>query len=488
MAKPKRLGARKASPVRKVQIITVAWGESYVSELLSMAWRSLLAPGNLPAFARRFQTSYLVFTSEQDRSTIENSPQYSLLSKLLPIEIHTFSPKEMHADKYEWHWIMWRRGLEQARKDGSMVMLVIPDVLYSDGTLQRWGDYLDSGKRAIFSIGTWVSQETFLPAFLARYPLKENDSVAMPRREMLDFLLAHMHPLIAASFRDSGHGIFHAERLTVAVPGEGFMSRMMTSQPFLFDTSHYRSDPTGCPENRFEDMICDDVCVLSAGPMLHLAEFYHQAQPFDDFRISHLSGWSLGNIRPAHRHESYIDYHYPRFEAHKDAQAWEKASGTLSSMRRDFHAAHAIAQIWHHARGQQCQRASGLIALTALRANLKQSVATDGGFTVFLPRDEAFGAWSEDRIKAVFAGSSPEILSVMRDHVLPGRIYLRDGDLLALSDNKDSGKSDVTLGGRRLLRAKTMNRGVYARVIGPQVRLGSGTAYLVDRLLTDTSA
>lgn len=479
----KKLGSRRATPVRKVQIVTVAWGESYVSELLSMAWRSLLAPGNLPAFTQRFQTSYLVFTSEQDRPAIERSPQYALLSKMLPIEIRTFSPAEMHADKYEWHWIMWRRGLDQARQDGAMVMLVIPDVLYADGTLARWGDYLDAGKRAIFSIGTWVSQETFLPDFLGRYPLATQDSVTMSKREMLDLLLTHMHPLIAASFRDSGHGIFHAERLTVAVPGEGFVSRMMTSQPFLFDASHYRSDPTGCPENRFEDMVCDEVCVLSAGPMLHLAEFYHQNQPFDDYRITHLSGWSLGNIRPAHRHESYVDYRYPRFDKPKDAASWDEALAALSGMRQDFHAAHAIAQVWHHANGQQCRKASSLIALTALRANLKRAVATDGAFTVFLPRDEAFAGWSEMHMKALLDGNAPEILSIMRNHVFPGRIYLQDGDCVALGD---AGKF-VTLGGRPLSQVRPDAAGRYARISGQKVRLGCGAAYLVDRLLTDTS-
>lgn len=402
---------------------------------------------------------------------------------MLPIEIRTFSPAEMHADKYEWHWIMWRRGLDQARQDGAMVMLVIPDVLYADGTLARWGDHLDAGKRAIFSIGTWVSQETFLPDFLGRYPLATQDSVTMSKREMLDLLLTHMHPLIAASFRDSGHGIFHAERLTVAVPGEGFVSRMMTSQPFLFDASHYRSDPTGCPENRFEDMVCDEVCVLSAGPMLHLAEFYHQNQPFDDYRITHLSGWSLGNIRPAHRHESYVDYRYPRFDKPKDAASWDEALAALSGMRQDFHAAHAIAQVWHHANGQQCRKASSLIALTALRANLKRAVATDGAFTVFLPRDEAFASWSEMHMKALLDGNAPEILSIMRNHVFPGRIYLQDGDCVALGD---AGKF-VTLGGRPLSQVRPDAAGRYARISGQKVRLGCGTAYLVDRLLTDTS-
>lgn len=485
MTKVKRLGARRASPVRKVQIVSVAWGESYISELLSMAWRSLLAPGNLPAFVQRFETSYLVFTSEQDRPAIERSPQYALLSKLLPIEIRTFSPTEMHADKYEWHWIMWRRGLDQARQDGAMVMLVIPDVLYAEGTLARWADYLDAGKRAVFSIGTWVSQETFLPDFLGRYPLAQQDSVAMSRREMLDLLLTHMHPLIAASFRDSGHGIFHAERLTVAVSGEGFMSRMMTSQPFLFDTSHYRSDPTGCPENRFEDMVCDDVCVLSAGPMLHLAEFYHPAQPFDDHRITHLSGWSLGNIRPAHLHESYFDYRYPRFDSPKRADSWEDAHATLSTMRQDFHSAHAIAQVWRHANGQQCRKASSLIALSALRANLKRAVATEGAFTVFLPRDEAFGGWTDTYMKAMTGGNSPEVLSIMRNHVVAGRVYLKEGDIIALSEGGDSRDSLVTLGGRELALLESSG-GVYARVVSPQTRLGCGTAYVIDRLLTDT--
>jgi len=477
-----------ARPSRlKIHVVTVVWGRAHVDALVSLTWRSLLAAGNLPAFASRFETTYDLTVGEENIPTVIDSPAYKEISRFVPVDLHSFSEATAHADKYERHWILWRAAVDRARRHDAMVLLIIPDVLYADGTLARWGGFLDAGKRAVFCIGTWVSEETFLPEFRNLYPENAGIAAAVPQREMMRLMLTHAHPLIAASFRDSGHGIFHAERITTGVPGEGFASRMLTSQPFIFATRDFHADATGCPLDHFEDMICDDVSFLSVGPMLHLAEFYHEAVPFDARRMSQIGGWSLGNIRPAHIHESRFDYVYARDDGPRDPDSWRKASATLDDMRREILSAHAVGQVCQKAHDLGCYMAWTLIAMAALRSGLNRAVSTDGAYTVFLPADNAFENWPEEFLFALFCcGTSPAILDMMRDHVAPERLYLKVGDAIAPVDGGDRAADFRALSGRQLAVYPKGQPAPSAavRIVGGQVRVGYGTVYIVDRVIS----
>lgn len=481
---------REAGCNSKVQIVTVVWGEAFVTQLLTVAWRSILAPGNLPAFVERFDTTYILYIRDVDLPVVYASPQYKLISALVEVETRVFSEKEMHRDKYEWHWILWKDAVARASAPGSVMVLIIPDLLYADGTLARWGDYLLSGRRAVFSIGTWVSRETCMAELTARYPIESNDTVAISRQELVQLLMRHLHPLIAASFRNSGHASFHPERITEFVHNEGFLSRMLSSQPFMFDTQHFRLDGSQCPVNHFDDIAFDDVTSLSLAPILHLGEFYNSPVHFNRHRIAHIAGWSNHNLRIAHFFESRFDYRYPQDGRPPDNEAWTKASANLDGARRQILAAHVIKQVWECVAKLGCSKAASLIAIAALHHHLNEKVWVEGGFTVFVPTDAALAQWGLD-VNAMIASedANAAFFPIVLDHIVDRRLYLRAGDALRLSpaSERGYGRGPSTLGGASLsIIRSSPGSPEHARVVTSQERVGFGVVYLIDSVLHHT--
>src|SRR4051794_32927390 len=49
----------------RVRLVTYAWGEAYIDKVLNFTLASVLAPGNLPALARRFDCEVVVLTEER---------------------------------------------------------------------------------------------------------------------------------------------------------------------------------------------------------------------------------------------------------------------------------------------------------------------------------------------------------------------------------------------------------------------------------------
>src|SRR6516162_8018978 len=57
---------------RPTRIITYAWGERYVHQLLSLTLPALLAPGNLPSVAASVPCELVVLTEEGFFATVES--------------------------------------------------------------------------------------------------------------------------------------------------------------------------------------------------------------------------------------------------------------------------------------------------------------------------------------------------------------------------------------------------------------------------------
>ena len=475
-----------AAAMPKARLVTVVWGESYVRRLLDVAWRTLLSPGNLPALLERMAGSYVVFTDDESASVIRDSPQFSRLQLLMPVEIITFPREEMDEDRYNGHWKLWSRAIEEARLDKDIVFLIIPDMVFFDGALARWAKHIADGKRAIFTIGTWVLEETFLPAYHVRFPTQTHEFVALPPAEGMDFILRHMHPLQAASLSDSPSHLYHLDRMTECVPGQGIVSRVFSSQPLVFDPTYFKFDRNRCPIDRFADIAMEEVCGFSLGSLLHVSEYYYGQGPFENQRIRGLASWAAENVAMYHVFESRFDYIYARPDVPRDELAWQAASRKLDGTAASVLAMQAIAEVWRFAVEQKnCEWSQNLIALANWRWDLHRFLRTDRGFTVFLPLDAAFPDDFEQVYEALAAGNADSgLLSLVLDHVVPQRLWLRDHRIVIETDDAQAFDGPRTLGGRRVrtLAARDgFSRG--ARVLGAPERIGFGLVYRIDSLL-----
>ena len=490
-ARPKQLGLarRKLSAKPKARLVTVVWGEAHVSALIDLAWRTLLAPGNLPALAAKLETSYALHINEADVPRVINSPQFKQLSSLVKVEIHTFKEEEIHENRYFLHWQHWQKEINWAKENGAIIFLIIPDVLYFDTTLSRWVDHILSGKRAIYTIGTWVCEETFVPELNSKFPLNDNISIALDSREGTSLVLKHLHPIMAAALSGSGHTLFHFDRSTEGVPSQGVVSRIFTSQPLAFDPSYFRLDHNKWPLNRFEDISYEDVCILSTGPMLHVMEFYHGQPPFTASSMAELIGWSRENMSISHTFESQFSYHYRRSDIETDENAWRRADAALDHTRKGLLAVFAIGRLWEYAQANGLHWCCNVFSVGLWKYQLHRWVDVERDYTVFLPVDTAF-QWSVKHVSDFLAGrSTPDLVSFARAHLVPKRLYLRPGDYVVArdADNStiDAAKEIRTHQGQLLeiIRGGSRPDPKCAQILYVQKRVGFGVVYVIDRLL-----
>ena len=72
---------------RPTRIITYAWGERYVHELLSLTLPALLAPGNLPSVAALVPCELVVLTEERFFATVNSHASILRFKEFYPLRM-----------------------------------------------------------------------------------------------------------------------------------------------------------------------------------------------------------------------------------------------------------------------------------------------------------------------------------------------------------------------------------------------------------------
>lgn len=218
-------------------IVTAVWGAWHTDAFLTLNLPTLFADGNLPALAARHRLRYRIVTRQADRARLEVAPAIQRLRSLMPVTVEVV-PDRLLADPIAAHVAIWRQSISDAATDGAFVLLMPPDVLWSDGSYDHVATLLSAGKQAIFLAFPRVSTNSFEPDFKARYG-PAPDRVTLDARELVAWTIRHLHPLTAAYARDSRHFPSHAEMILWPVPGEGMAVRALAREPLLFNPTRF---------------------------------------------------------------------------------------------------------------------------------------------------------------------------------------------------------------------------------------------------------
>src|SRR5262245_49372889 len=85
---------------RPTRLITYAWGEKYIDELLSLTLPAVLAPGNLPYFAAVAPCEFVILTQEGRFARVMSSPAVSRIRELCPVRLIGLDDLITAPDKY----------------------------------------------------------------------------------------------------------------------------------------------------------------------------------------------------------------------------------------------------------------------------------------------------------------------------------------------------------------------------------------------------
>jgi hypothetical protein len=395
---------------------TAVWGRWHTDMFLSVNLPTLLAPGNLPSFARLVPTRYRIYTTAADRDTMRRSRLLAELKRFVELEIVEI-PQAGTADPIATHHRLWGQSMAEAAEQGALTVLMPPDVLWSDGSFTHVARAIAAGKSAIFMTYLRVISETFVSEFLdASAPPARIRAIAS--RPLLDMALRHLHPVIAAYRRDGGRFPRHAEMVIWPVPGDGFLLRMLARELFVLDPRRFKLSPHQLlrdpPDVGDVHVVTDsdDLLALSLTPFLKDAAWYASPRRLDTGAIAR---WWLEYDSPANE---LIAAHNLRFHlGNADDGTWRRFEREADALvRRCLFTRNAL-RIAKAFELMGCGTAAQLLASALSHARLARHWRTAGPIAVLAPDEGAFDGVD---VKAwLTTGAEAKLRRAIEAHVAP---------------------------------------------------------------------
>jgi len=181
------------------RVITYAWGDAYVEDLLSLTIPALLAPGNLPYLASQVSCEVVMLTEERLFARVSQHPAIARLRAICPFKLIGLDDLITAPDKKYGMALTYalHRGfadLGTAMTDHWMIFLNA-DFVLAEGSLRNLLDHLVRGERLVASPSYCVVAKEVRGELLKRVDPKTT-TLSMPAREMAKLALAHRHNTI----------------------------------------------------------------------------------------------------------------------------------------------------------------------------------------------------------------------------------------------------------------------------------------------------
>ena len=190
----------------KYHFLIPVWGESYLKVFTEFSLPTQLSPGNLGAFVREPHALYKIVTRSVDIPHIEASRSFQILKSMMATEFVPIDPYLMLSPYRIFSKCHELGVLSSAGSVGDTVFFFgVADGVWSDGSLRRAKEIIDSGKRAVLvSGGFHVVQETFCPELRAAFFKANTPVLSCPPRQLLDLAFKHIQIITRSMMWDNG--------------------------------------------------------------------------------------------------------------------------------------------------------------------------------------------------------------------------------------------------------------------------------------------
>jgi uncharacterized surface protein with fasciclin (FAS1) repeats len=468
---------------KKLLVVTAVWGEWHIAKYLELNLPTLLAEGNFPALAKHCDITYLLYTSKADLPRLKQAPGLAALARLMKLDFRTIDAAAL-SEPLAAHHQVWNEAAAQAKSQKSFIVLMPPDVAWSNGSFAHVGRKLQEGKQAIFMTYLRVESESFMAA-LASHRDAHTGIIDVSGAKMVELSLRTLHALMPAYLRDSHQFPIHPEMMFWAIPGEGLLCRVLAREMFVYDPAKLKLTVSHLLDTRLDPALIDvvqdsdDLFGVSLTPLTKDLDWYHLARRAVPAEIAE---WWL-------EYDSWVNdivsrasmrWHY----APVTDSAWrakERGADLFLSRAAALREAH---RIYRAARKVECTVAAGLLAIATQSGLLQRAARPYGGVTVFLPTDEAFAREMPGALERLGSvAGERELLRFLRAHFVPGGSV---EPVRALDDRLSAGSLQLSdANGAPLQVVQRDGRlEVNGRVIqGKPVRSGSHLVYRIDGLL-----
>jgi hypothetical protein len=183
---------------RPTRIITYAWGENYLHELLTLTLPALLAPGNLPSVAALVPCELIILTEERFFATVNSHASIIRAKQFCPVRLIGLDDLITVKDKYG---MALTHALHRGFSDLGQSMtetwqiFLNADFILADGSLRNLLRRLASGERLVASPSYCVDSAAVV-AELHRRVDQETSALCIPPRELAALAIRHRHNTI----------------------------------------------------------------------------------------------------------------------------------------------------------------------------------------------------------------------------------------------------------------------------------------------------
>ena len=458
----------------KIRLSTVVWGEGFIDLFLRITARTLLAEGNLAALAARHDIKYTIYTSPSDAPLLYASPTFQRLSDVVLLNVEIFDINLVDPTNPSSHWILWRNAAERAKASGEILFFIIPDMVFSSGTLLRWAERFEHGYHAICTASPQVTLETTLSQLETDFPASKSLPLLLTTTDVQQLLIHQLHPLMIAMFRDSRRWSRHPDTILIEAPQNGVTMRLLASQPFCIDLNHFSVNNALCPLDRLGDIAFEEPHTVCLEPLLKYPDLYHRPLCLDGDRLSNMGSWIDYHLGPA---DVLWFSHDALFHARENDNdnGFRRASETLGFFACQVRLTGAIYRAVRAIREAGCRQAAQIAATAHFVARLRRRWRIKGEVTVFVPQDAAINALGPTRLASLLGLGCEKVLAgAVLNHVFRGRMNLAVGDSLAQLIKPETA---ITANGTEV-RMFTA-----AKVISGPITVDDCTIYVIDHAL-----
>ena len=408
---------------------TVVWGPWHVGAFLDVNLPSLLALGNLPAFAARHKVVYRIFTSPRDVQRIVSSPAFKQAQTLVSIEL-VECPVDNAASPIAMHHLLWRRSIDEAREAGAMILFVPPDVIWANGSLGHVADLAAQGKRAIFMTYVRVMQETCVPEVRRLFASPASPVINASPRELVDLAMRHVHPLTITYMRHSPNFPIHPEFVLWPVAGEGLLMRVLVREMFAYDPKMVDLNQQALVAHHLDpDLVhcitdSDDLFALSLAPANKDIEWYLKPRTVD---VLELARWWLSYDSPIN--DLVAGKYFYIHSGSRSPDKWRQAELGSDVLLQRATGTREILRVLSVMDRPELQRARQIVALALVETRLARMVRLRGRGTLLVPRNAAILRWLLEGGDALLQPKNARRLAAfILDHIIVGRVQFRTGE------------------------------------------------------------
>lgn len=306
---------RDREPAR---LITFAWGDRYIADLLSATIPAILAPGNLPFFAERFDCELIIVTESRLFDSLSCAPTIVRALdhadvRLVPID-DLLSP---------WYGVTLTYALVRGFADLGPAMtrthlvFLNADFIVADGSLRTLAQRIKDGERLVVAPSYCMNLEESLPALRSHFS-DGGHVLSIAPRDLAALAINHRHNTVRAKtinqrlFRIHRYDQFYwhiddtamlARQLPIAVV---YMrpERILMEMPTFWDygvISEYCPDTKPCVLGDSDDFLMAEL--RSQGTA---REFLHPGWPTVDEIARDLSSFTTKDHRDYGRYTLFL--------------------------------------------------------------------------------------------------------------------------------------------------------------------------------------